>query len=41
VAANRATLDAFTRWAREQGVTRRRVEVHELFPASVVRTYRV
>ena len=41
VAANRATLDAFTRWAREQGVTRRRVEVDELFPASVVRTYRV
>jgi 4,5-dihydroxyphthalate decarboxylase len=41
VEANRTTLDAFTRWAYEQGVTRRRVDVDELFPASVRSAYRV
>lgn len=42
VAANRPTLDAFTRWACEQGVARRRVDVDELFPASVAASgYRV
>lgn len=39
--ANRATLDAFTRWADEQGVTRRRVDADELFPPSVCSTYRI
>ncbi|HVV24330.1 MAG TPA: 4,5-dihydroxyphthalate decarboxylase, partial [Pseudonocardiaceae bacterium] len=35
VAANRVTLDAFCDWCHEQGVTERRVDVEELFPASV------
>jgi 4,5-dihydroxyphthalate decarboxylase len=39
--ANRATLDAFTRWAAEQGVTRRRVDADELFPQSVRSAYRI
>ena len=41
VDANRTTLDAFTRWAFEQGVTRRRVAVDELFPAAVRSSYRI
>jgi len=41
VDANRTTLDAFTRWAYEQGVTRRRVDVDELFRPSVRFTYRI
>jgi 4,5-dihydroxyphthalate decarboxylase len=41
VDANRTTLEAFTRWADEQGVTQRRVEVDELFPASVRTRYRI
>jgi hypothetical protein len=39
--ANRTTLDAFTRWAYEQGVTRRLVDAAELFPASVRSIYRI
>lgn len=39
--ANRTTLDAFTRWAHEQGVTRRRVDADELFAQSVRSTYRI
>lgn len=38
---NRTTLDAFTRWAHEQGVTRRRVDADELFAQSVHSTYRI
>lgn len=41
VEANRTTLDAFCRWCHEQGVTRRPVEVDELFPASLSFTSRV
>jgi 4,5-dihydroxyphthalate decarboxylase len=41
VDANRTTLDAFTRWAFEQGVTARPVSTDELFPASVVSGYRI
>lgn len=41
VDANRTTLEAFTRWADEQGVTHRRVDVDEMFPASVRTRYRV
>ncbi len=41
VDANRTTLDAFTRWAYEQGVTRRRVDVDELFRPSARFTYRI
>ncbi|GAA4519090.1 hypothetical protein GCM10023191_094210 [Actinoallomurus oryzae] len=41
VDANRTTLEAFARWADEQGVTHRRVEVDELFPASVRTRYRI
>ncbi len=35
VAANRTTLDAFCRYAHEQGVTHRRVTPDELFPREV------
>jgi 4,5-dihydroxyphthalate decarboxylase len=35
VEANRRTLDAFARWAQEQGVTRRLVAVDEMFPESL------
>lgn len=35
VAANRPTLDAFLRWAHEQGVAHRRLAPEELFPESV------
>jgi len=41
VDANGTTLDASTRWAFEQGVTRRRVAVDELFPAAVRSSYRI
>jgi 4,5-dihydroxyphthalate decarboxylase len=41
VDANRTTLETFARWADEQGVTHRRVEVDELFPASVRTRYRI
>jgi len=41
VDANRTTLDAFTRWACEQGVTSRPVAVDELFPATVRSSYRI
>jgi 4,5-dihydroxyphthalate decarboxylase len=41
VDANRTTLEAFTRWADEQGVTHRRVDVDEMFPASVRTHYRI
>jgi 4,5-dihydroxyphthalate decarboxylase len=39
--ANRTTLEAFTRWAHEQGVTQRLVAVDELFPAAVRSSYRI
>ncbi len=39
VAANRATLEAFTRYAHEQNLTPRRLEVADLFPASVRETF--
>ena len=41
VEANRRTLEAFTRWAHEQGVTHRPVDVDELFPAAVRSGYRI
>jgi 4,5-dihydroxyphthalate decarboxylase len=41
VEANRAVLGAFTRWAFEQGVTRREVDVDELFPATFLSGYRI
>ena len=41
VDANRTTLEAFTRWAHEQGVTRRKVGIEELFPATVRSRYRI
>jgi 4,5-dihydroxyphthalate decarboxylase len=41
VEANRTTLEAFTRWAHEQGVTRRKVGIDELFPAAVRSSYRI
>jgi 4,5-dihydroxyphthalate decarboxylase len=41
VDANRTTLEAFTRWAFEQGVTGRLVDVDELFPAAVRSSYRI
>lgn len=41
VAANRATLAAFVRWAAEQGVAQREVTVDELFWPSTLGTYRI
>jgi 4,5-dihydroxyphthalate decarboxylase len=41
VEGNRTTLEAFTRWAHEQGVTRRKVGIDELFPAAVRSNYRI
>jgi 4,5-dihydroxyphthalate decarboxylase len=41
VDANGATLDAFAGWAFEQGVTRRRVDVDELFPVALRSGYRI
>lgn len=41
IEANRATLDAFTRFAAEQGVCARRVGVEELFVASTLSRVRV
>ena len=41
VESNRRTLEAFTRWAHEQGVTHRPVDVDELFPAGVRSRYRI
>lgn len=35
VEANRRTLEAFARWAQEQGVAHRLVQVDEMFPESV------
>lgn len=35
IEANRPTLDAFTRFAAEQGVAHRQVDINELFPAEV------
>jgi len=41
VEANRTTLDAFTRWAFEQGVTQREVDADELFSEAVRSAYRI
>lgn len=41
VDANRTTLDAFTRWAFEQGVTQREVDADELFPDALRSAYRI
>lgn len=41
VEANRTTLEAFTNWAHEQGVTRRKVGIDELFPVAVRSSYRI
>jgi 4,5-dihydroxyphthalate decarboxylase len=38
---NRTTLEAFLRYAHEQGICARMLTPEELFPASVQRTYRV
>jgi 4,5-dihydroxyphthalate decarboxylase len=41
VEANRRTLDAFLRYAYEQGVCHRLLKVEELFPPQVLSSYRV
>jgi len=41
IAANHATLDAFCRWAAEQGVAHHRLTPEELFPAEVQQAYRI
>ena len=41
VDANRTTLDAFLRYAHEQGVCRRRLNVEALFPPEVHETHRI
>jgi 4,5-dihydroxyphthalate decarboxylase len=38
---NRKTLEAFLKWAYEQGVCKRHLEVDELFPDSLHSTHRV
>ncbi|HEX9808284.1 MAG TPA: hypothetical protein VGC25_01595 [Alphaproteobacteria bacterium] len=38
---NRLTLDAFLRWSHEQGVTRRRLEVDDLFPEGLTGSFKV
>jgi 4,5-dihydroxyphthalate decarboxylase len=38
---NRPTLEAFLRWAHEQGVAERALEPEDLFPASVRRRFRI
>jgi 4,5-dihydroxyphthalate decarboxylase len=39
--ANRTTLEAFCRYAFEQGVCHRRVAADELFPPEVLNTFRI
>jgi 4,5-dihydroxyphthalate decarboxylase len=39
--ANRPTLEAFLRWAHEQGVAERALAPEDLFPASVQRSFRI
>ncbi|MGH9108503.1 MAG: 4,5-dihydroxyphthalate decarboxylase [Acidimicrobiales bacterium] len=41
IEANRVTLEAFTRWAHEQGVAARRLEPEELFAPQVQEQYKV
>ena len=41
VEANRPTLEAFTRYAQEQGLIRERPAIEDLFPASTQRTSRL
>ena len=41
VLANRTTLDAFLRYAYEQGVCRRRLSSEALFPPEVLETFRI
>ena len=41
VEANRRTLEAFLRYAYEQGVCHRMLQVEELFPPQVLSSYRV
>ena len=41
VAANRVTLDAFTAYAFEQGVSARKVDVDELFPREVQSSFKI
>jgi len=41
VEPNRATLEAFTRYAHEQGLIRQRPAIEDLFPASTQRTSRL
>lgn len=41
IEANRVTLEAFTRWAHEQGVAARRLEPEELFAPQVRERYKV
>jgi len=41
VAANRKTLTAFTGYAHEQRLTEHRLEIEDLFPASVLESFRI
>jgi 4,5-dihydroxyphthalate decarboxylase len=41
VEKNRKTLEAFLRWAFEQGVCKRHLSVEELFPKQMYSSYRV
>ena len=41
IEANRPTLEAFLRYAHEQGVCHRQLDAQELFPASVQRSFKI
>ena len=41
IEANRTTLDAFLRFAHEQGVCRRRLTAEELFPPELQAAFRI
>jgi 4,5-dihydroxyphthalate decarboxylase len=40
IEANRCTLEAFTQFCFEQGVTDRRVSLSDLFPPQLTKTYK-
>jgi 4,5-dihydroxyphthalate decarboxylase len=41
VEANRATLEAVTRYSFEQGLTSRRLEIEELFASATLERFRI
>jgi 4,5-dihydroxyphthalate decarboxylase len=41
VEANRTTLEAFARYAHEQALTDRELRMDDLFPSSLLETFRI